>query len=701
MHLNPECGRTMQEPNGALESPDYPKSSPPPEGEHCEWRITATHGEKIVLNVTDLDVYESDNCETDFLEIRDGYWPKSPLLGRFCGSGKAPTTLMTTGYRMLVIYKSSPNQHSHRGFKANYEALCGGDINAEEGTLQSPNYPEDYRPNKECIWKITVPENFQVALKFQSFEIENHDNCVYDYLEVRDGHHMNSPLLGKFCGYKMPEAVRSNSNKLLVKFMSDNSVQKAGFSANFIKEFDECSDSDHGCEHECVNTLGGYRCECRIGFELHSDGKKCEDACGGLIDTTNGTIVSPSFPDLYPPNKNCIWEIIAPQSFRITLNFTHFDLEGNNQDCEYDSVDIKSKLGDNDFRKHGAFCSSRIPPMITSVGHSLRIEFNSDNSVQKSGFSANFFTDKDECAVNNGGCQHICKNTIGSYSCICHNGFVLHENKHDCKEGSCTHHITAPNGELHSPNYPDPYPSRKDCTWLLTTTPGHRIKLLFTEFELEPHQECAYDHIIVYDGDSTEASTLGRFCGSKTPHTLLSALNKMFMIFKSDASVQRKGFKGSHSTVCGGRLMANMGLEHIYSHSKFGDFNYDKKEDCDWVIEAPEGKRVRLRFVTFEVEHEADCSYDYVEVYDGYDDSAHNLGRYCGNKIPPDFLSTSEALLLRFRSDDTIHNKGFAVSYSALDANEDEQIINVEKPQKHRTALPVYRHRHRHIRRHN
>lgn len=64
-----------------MESPDYPSSSPPEEGEHCEWRITATHGEIIVLNITDLDVFESENCETDFLEIRDGYWPKSPLLG--------------------------------------------------------------------------------------------------------------------------------------------------------------------------------------------------------------------------------------------------------------------------------------------------------------------------------------------------------------------------------------------------------------------------------------------------------------------------------------------------------------------------------------------------------------------------------------------------------------------------------------------
>ncbi len=54
------------------------------------------------------------------------------------------------------------------------------------------------------------------------------------------------------------------------------------------------------------------------------------DACGGLIDSSNGTLTSPSFPDLYPANKNCIWEILAPPQWRITINFTHFDIEGNN-----------------------------------------------------------------------------------------------------------------------------------------------------------------------------------------------------------------------------------------------------------------------------------------------------------------------------------------------------------------------------------
>ena len=43
-----------------------------------------------------------------------------------------------------------------------------------------------------------------------------------------------------------------------------------------ILEFDECARDDHGCEHLCINQLGTYECQCKIGYELHSDGKRCE-----------------------------------------------------------------------------------------------------------------------------------------------------------------------------------------------------------------------------------------------------------------------------------------------------------------------------------------------------------------------------------------------------------------------------------------
>jgi tolkin protein len=58
---------------------------------------------------------------------------------------------------------------------------------------------------------------------------------VYDYIEVRDGGSADSALIGTYCGYKMPEDIKSTGNQLYVKFVSDGSVQKAGFAATFMK----------------------------------------------------------------------------------------------------------------------------------------------------------------------------------------------------------------------------------------------------------------------------------------------------------------------------------------------------------------------------------------------------------------------------------------------------------------------------------
>ncbi|XP_061711471.1 bone morphogenetic protein 1 [Cydia pomonella] len=664
-----KCGRTLLGNSGWFSSPGWGSETAPTTPERCEWRIVATHGERVVLNITEIDIHKSEECRSEWVEIRDGYMPNAPVLGRICGSGKGPM-MRSTGSRLTVVYQPGLRPKPFKGFKAHYEAVCGGDIEVDSsGHLESPNYPDDYQPNKLCIWKLSVPEDYQVALRFHSFEVENHDTCSYDKVKVRDGHSMDSPLIGVFCGHKIPPDIRSTSNKLLVIFESDSSVQKAGFSATFMKEFDECSIIDHGCSHSCVNTLGGYECACDIGYELHSDGKKCENACGGVLDAPNGTITSPSFPDLYPPSKNCLWEIVAPLQHRITLNFTHFDLEGNNmyqQECEYDSVTVHSRLSAEKLRRHGAFCGSQLPPPVTSDGNVLRVQFTSDASVHRFGFAAAYYIDVDECAENNGGCQHECHNTLGGYECACRSGFTLHPNKQDCKEGGCKHDVTQPHGTIVSPNYPDLYPSRKDCVWQFSTTPGHRVKLIFNVFELEPHQECAYDHVTIYDGASADEKTLGRFCGGKLPHPVVASQNQMYVVFKSDVSVQRKGFLATHSTACGGYLSATESVKHLYSHARYGDDSYESRADCDWNIVAPLGHFVKLTFLTFELEPESHCGYDYVQIFGGYEGSAGDYGKFCGTVMPQELISTTEALLVRFRTDDSIVFKGFSASYQAI-----------------------------------
>ncbi|XP_058055579.1 protein tolkin-like, partial [Anopheles bellator] len=354
-----------------------------------------------------------------------------------------------------------------------------------------------------------------------------------------------------------------------------------------------------------------------------------------------------------------------------TLNFTHFDLEGNTfyqaSECEYDYVAVLSKSPDGSLHKHGSFCGSSVPPVVTSEWNVLRVVFRSDKTIQKTGFAAVYFTDIDECAVNNGGCQQECKNTVGSYLCFCRNGYTLHDNGHDCKESGCKHEIFASHGQILSPNYPDYYPPKQDCVWYFTTTPGHRIRLDFNVFDIEPHQECAYDHIVIYDGNSPDNRTLGRFCGTEVPNPIVSTSHQMCMIFNSDNSVQGSGFIASHSTACGGRLRATEVKNHFYSHIKFGSGMYENGADCEWTIEAESGQNVQLKFLSFELEEEKLCSYDYVEVSDEHG-AMH--GRYCGNTSPPEIISMHEVLTVRFRSDDSVGFKGFSAMYAAVEVDD-------------------------------
>ena len=43
-----------------------------------------------------------------------------------------------------------------------------------------------------------------------------------------------------------------------------------------------------------------------------------------------------------------------------------------------------------------------------------------------------YVSDINECTFENGGCQHICTNTIGSVVCTCRNGYYLASNGRDC-----------------------------------------------------------------------------------------------------------------------------------------------------------------------------------------------------------------------------------------------------------------------------
>ncbi|KAI8497869.1 hypothetical protein Bbelb_245210 [Branchiostoma belcheri] len=107
---------------------------------------------------------------------------------------------------------------------------CGGTLSAPpDGSVTSPNYPENYKPDQTCDWLITVPEGSSVRLTFDSFHVEN----GYDYLYIYDGDSDSATELQKLTGGLSVDPITSTSNKIFVKFVSDESETTQGFQFSY------------------------------------------------------------------------------------------------------------------------------------------------------------------------------------------------------------------------------------------------------------------------------------------------------------------------------------------------------------------------------------------------------------------------------------------------------------------------------------
>lgn len=83
--------------------------------------------------------------------------------------------------------------------------MCGGKINNNAGHLTSPNYPDDYHPNKNCVWVITVSQGYTVGLVFDYLEVSSIGNSPWskDKLPIYC-HDVNFKFTGCiWCKYKI------------------------------------------------------------------------------------------------------------------------------------------------------------------------------------------------------------------------------------------------------------------------------------------------------------------------------------------------------------------------------------------------------------------------------------------------------------------------------------------------------------------
>ncbi|XP_039926111.1 neuropilin-2 isoform X4 [Hirundo rustica] len=235
-------GRLNSKDAGYITSPGYPNDYP--SHQNCEWVIYAPESnQKIILNFNPHFEIEKHDCKYDYIEIRDGDSEAADLLGKHCGN-IAPPTIISSGPSLYIKFTSDYARQG-AGFSLRYEIYktgsedCSRNFTAPNGTIESPGFPDKYPHNLDCIFTIIAKPKTEILLHFQLFDLE-HDplqsgegDCKYDWLDIWDGIPQVGPLIGRYCGTKMPSDIRSTTGVLSLTFHTDLAVAKDGFSAQY------------------------------------------------------------------------------------------------------------------------------------------------------------------------------------------------------------------------------------------------------------------------------------------------------------------------------------------------------------------------------------------------------------------------------------------------------------------------------------
>lgn len=106
---------------------------------------------------------------------------------------------------------------------------CMSNFTAPSGTVLSPDYPEGYGNNMNCVWLIQSDPGSRIHLAFNDFDLE----APYDSLTVKDGETNDAPVIGRFTGAESPSHLTSNTYTLRLEFQADHSMSGRGFNITY------------------------------------------------------------------------------------------------------------------------------------------------------------------------------------------------------------------------------------------------------------------------------------------------------------------------------------------------------------------------------------------------------------------------------------------------------------------------------------
>lgn len=113
---------------------------------------------------------------------------------------------------------------------------CGGNLTATSDSFQTPNWPETYPVNVDCVWTIVLPDSSKrVQITIGSgFGIAGRlPDCVRDQVYVIDD--CDCTRYGPFCHFAIPSIPLMSSNKATVVLHAGprHNPSRRGFTASY------------------------------------------------------------------------------------------------------------------------------------------------------------------------------------------------------------------------------------------------------------------------------------------------------------------------------------------------------------------------------------------------------------------------------------------------------------------------------------
>ncbi|KAL9700067.1 hypothetical protein quinque_003508 [Culex quinquefasciatus] len=698
------CGGIFTEPGVEITSPGYPNNYEALK--QCDYVIQAPPGQAILLDFTDFSIegHSYPACEMDYVAIYDSFDPSnSTLLGRYCSSKIPPRTI--SSMNVLFVRFVSDISVSDRGFKANFsfvDVACGGVITSEESTIRSPSISErgGYIPDADCRWVIVAPKTHAIQLTWNSFDLEKSTNCAYDFVEIYDNSTSNNSFVGRYCGVTKPPAITSGGNVVTIRFKSDSSQTKDGFSLSFT--------------FVDVQRL-----------------------CGGNYYTAFGVLKSPGSPE-YTSNKICEWVITVPPGQQIQLNVRKFVMEKHSA-CRFDGLEIRNG-GTASSPLIGKYCGTDDFNGLISFSNKLYLKFYSDSSRNYEGFEIEWDGTATGCggvltsargsiisphypepygnnalcswriSVSAGSAIHIvftdleleshglCRydyleifdgrdaagTSMGKYCTsetdpiqldTTSNHAFMRMKSDDTNQGRgfhlkyqilCQRNITGYSGVIESPNFPDKYPVKADCLWTITVPPGNKIDLEFSHFDVENgmlfdknnSHVCNFDYVEITE-QIGEQPVSNKYC-NHMPTKITSKGPSLQIGFRTDGSGENGGFRLEWQiNGCGGILTKPGGTFSSPNYPR----EYPPDTQCLWKISMSPGTAIELMVNSFNMESSSNCRFDGLTI-SNTEDFSQVVTQLCHTqKEPVKLVSAGHTLYVKFFSDHSYTYKGFEASY--------------------------------------